>query len=99
MEYCNGCNKEVEDPIRLDKHCNLPYCKDCIIKLENAHGEGKMYSEIYESADEEKCDRCQKMFYKRFLVKHTGRYTYDCVFCKSCIDFFNELIQELKNKS
>lgn len=96
MEHCNGCDKEVVDPIRLDGHCNLPYCKDCIIKLENSHGNGKMYSDEFETLGDRKCDRCHKTIYKGFLVEHKGRYSYDCTFCKSCIEFFNELIQHLK---
>jgi len=98
MEHCNGCDKEVEDPIRLDDHCNLPYCKDCIIQLEDAHGEGKMYSETYHNPDGKPCDRCHKIFYEGFLIPHTGKFNYDCTFCESCLEFFKNLIQELKTR-
>ena len=98
MEHCNGCNNEVNDPIRLDSHCNLPYCKDCVIKLENAGNEGMMYSDTFENQEKDrKCDRCKKSLESSFLVKHHGKYNYDCVFCGPCIEYFRKLIQDLKS--
>jgi len=97
MEHCDGCNRDVEIVIPLDSHCNLSYCEDCIIGLENNHGEGKMYEEKFENPDKRMCDRCGHMLLNYYLMKHQGKHRYDCVFCKRCIDLFRELIQYLKN--
>ncbi len=85
--------------MKLDTHCNRPYCRDCIIKLENNHGDGQMYEGIFENPDGRKCDRCGHMLYKYYLMTHFGHnFDYDCVFCKSCIDYIREVIQDLKKK-
>ncbi len=57
-----------------------------------------MYSDSFENPDGRKCDRCQKIFDIGFLVKHVGRYNYDCTFCKSCIEYFKKLIQDFTKK-
>ena len=98
MDYCNGCKKEVEDPIILDKNCNLPYCKGCLIKLEDAYGKGKMYSDVFENPDGRRCDRCGKMFFKGYLLKHTGTHNYDCTYCRSCLETYNKIILDLKSR-
>ena len=98
MEHCNGCDNEVDDPIRLDGHCNLPYCKDCIINLESAGKDGMLYSDTFENEGESrKCDRCEKPYETGFLVEHHGKNNYDCIFCGSCIEWYRKLIQDLKS--
>jgi len=99
VERCLGCNQDVEFTLTLDPHCNRPYCRDCIVKLENYHGQGKMYEEVFENPDGRKCDKCGNMLYKYYLTTHFGHETnFDCVFCKSCIDTINEEIQNFKKK-
>ena len=94
MEHCNGCNNQVEDPIRLDNHCNLPYCKDCLIKLENTLWDGSRF----ETTEERICDRCGKEFRIFFEVHHKGELEYDCTFCGPCLEYNRKLIQNLKNR-
>jgi len=97
MQHCSGCNRDVKLTILLDSHCNLSYCEECFIGLENNHGEGKMYEEKFEDQGGRNCDRCGHTLLNYFLMKHKGTYSYDCVFCKRCIEDFRERIQNLKH--
>lgn len=94
MEHCNGCDNQVEDPIRLDNHCKLPYCKDCLIKLENTLWDGSRF----ETTEKKRCDRCGNEFRIFFEVHHKGKFEYDCTFCGPCLEFNRRLIDDLKNK-
>lgn len=95
MEHCNGCDRVVPSPIRLDSHCNLPYCKNCVIKLGNDYETGKVYSNKFENPDARKCDRCEIVFEMGYIVRHTGKFNYECTFCEPCIVYFGRLIQDL----
>jgi len=94
MEHCNGCDKEVNDPIKLDSNCKLPFCKDCIIQMEDLHDIAKIDS--FENPDNRKCSRCHKVFDIGSIVTHTGRYSKDCTLCRTCIHNIYRLIQDLK---
>jgi len=98
MEHCSGCDQFVEDPIRLDDHCKLPYCKKCVTNLAKDYENGKIYSQKFKNPDARECERCHEIFEIGYIVRHAGKYEYDCTFCESCIGRFGRWIHNLKNK-
>jgi len=94
MEHCNGCDKKVDDPIKLDDNCKLPFCKDCIIELEDSHDIASI--EMFENEDNRICDRCHNVFDIGSIVTHTGQHSYDCTLCRICIRTIHQIIQDLR---
>ena len=74
LQICNIL--KYTDPIKLDNYSKLPFCKYCIIKLEDFHDIESIG--MFENKDNRIWDRCQNVFDIDSIMTHTGRCSYDC---------------------